>query len=166
MSFSEQFMGDASTRKDDGLELASRAGRVADQSPTKTMREEFEKWWCGLLAADELIAPPVKNSCFHAWQAATTVERKQNDDAYGYASRLFKYLAPQCEPLSTLPGILTQLDNYITGQRKRSEKLEAALSDLVGNYSEMTSQNSFENRVFNGRVARARQALREYGEDV
>ena len=36
-------------------------------------------------------------------------------EAYGYGSRLFPHLAPQCEPLPTLAGLMTQLDNYIAG---------------------------------------------------
>lgn len=46
-----------------------------------------------------------------------SVKQNEPDEAYGYASRLFKILAPQCEPLNTTLGILTQLDNYIAGLR-------------------------------------------------
>ncbi len=41
--------------------------------------------------------------------------KAEQAEAYGYASRLFKLLAPQCEPLDTTAGVLTQLDNYIAG---------------------------------------------------
>jgi hypothetical protein len=34
-----------------------------------------------------------------------------------------------------------------------------ALEDVVGNYSEMTAQNSFERRIYQGRIARARGAI-------
>jgi hypothetical protein len=37
--------------------------------------------------------------------------------AYGYLSRLFVTCAPQCEPLPTLLGVCTQIDNLIAGYR-------------------------------------------------
>ncbi len=45
------------------------------------------------------------------------------DKAYGYASRLFKHLAPQCTPLPDTLGVLTQLDNYITGLREPKREI-------------------------------------------
>jgi len=48
------------------------------------------------------------------------------DNAYGYASRLFKHLAPQCIPLPDTLGVLTQLDNYITGLREPNREFVAA----------------------------------------
>lgn len=52
-------------------------------------------------------------------------------EAYGYLSRLFLSLAPQCVALPTLTGLATQLDNYIAGQqedlasaRQRQRELE------------------------------------------
>ena len=41
------------------------------------------------------------------------------EQAYGYLSRLFVHLAPQCTPLPTLMGICTQIDNLIAGYRIR-----------------------------------------------
>ena len=38
-------------------------------------------------------------------------------DGYGYLSRLFKHLAPQCEPLPDMLGLCTQIDNLIAGYR-------------------------------------------------
>ncbi len=40
-------------------------------------------------------------------------------DGYGYLARLFKHLAPQCEPLPDLLGLCTQIDNLIAGYRIR-----------------------------------------------
>ena len=40
------------------------------------------------------------------------------EEAYGYLSRLFKFCAPQCEPLPTLIGVCTQIDNLIAGYRE------------------------------------------------
>jgi hypothetical protein len=37
------------------------------------------------------------------------------EEGKAYLSRLFKSLAPQCEPLSDLRGLVTQIDNYIAG---------------------------------------------------
>ena len=39
-------------------------------------------------------------------------------EAVEYATRLFKTVAPQCEPLPNISGLLTQLDNYIAGAKK------------------------------------------------
>ncbi len=36
-------------------------------------------------------------------------------DAHAYLSRLFKHYAPQCEPLDTLLGVCTQIDNLLVG---------------------------------------------------
>jgi DNA repair exonuclease SbcCD ATPase subunit len=38
-------------------------------------------------------------------------------EAVEYATRLFKTVAPQCEPLPNISGLLTQLDNYIAGAK-------------------------------------------------
>jgi hypothetical protein len=43
---------------------------------------------------------------------------------YGYASGLFKLVAPQCEPLGDAAGVLSQLDNYITGLRAELERVK------------------------------------------
>lgn len=50
------------------------------------------------------------------------------DEAYLYAKSLFKHVAPQCEPMDNLPGLMSQLDNYIAGRDKISqeERREAA----------------------------------------
>lgn len=50
---------------------------------------------------------------FH--QSIAAPMRESGDPAYEYACRLFKTLAPQCEPLPNTLGVLTQLDNYIAG---------------------------------------------------
>lgn len=46
---------------------------------------------------------------------ATPSEAEQ---AYGYLSRVFEVVAPQCKPLPTLMGLCTQIDNYIAGLRR------------------------------------------------
>lgn len=50
----------------------------------------------------------------HLSSRGTMVELEQ---ARGYAERLFRSWAPQCEPLPDLLGLLTQIDNYVTGLR-------------------------------------------------
>lgn len=52
--------------------------------------------------------------------------------AYHYAARLFGYLAPQCEPLDDLMGVLTQIDNATTvipTLRKNVADLEQRLAE-------------------------------------
>ena len=51
-------------------------------------------------------------------------------EAYGYLSRLFKLVAPQCEPLPTLIGLCTQIDNAFVYVREQArESLLARLRD-------------------------------------
>jgi hypothetical protein len=52
------------------------------------------------------------------------------EEAYGYLSRLFVRYAPQCEPLPTLLGVVTQIDNLLTGLRERAEAAEARIAQL------------------------------------
>jgi hypothetical protein len=47
--------------------------------------------------------------------AGATPESGEPHPAYDYAARLLRSLAPQCEPLPDMLGVLTQIDNYITG---------------------------------------------------
>ena len=64
--------------------------------------------------------PYVKQLQLEVLNARATLPPVQEsvvDEAYGYAYRLFKYLAPRCEPLDTTLGVLTQLENYIVGLR-------------------------------------------------
>lgn len=44
--------------------------------------------------------------------------RRELDDVFARALRLFHTVAPQCKPLPTVTGLLTQLDNFIAGQVK------------------------------------------------
>jgi hypothetical protein len=53
-----------------------------------------------------------------AQQATIKNLEKELAEAVGYATRLFKTVAPQCEPLPNISGLLTQLDNYIAGAKK------------------------------------------------
>ena len=39
------------------------------------------------------------------------------NEARNYATNLFRLLAPQCEPLATVPGLLTQIDNWCAGAK-------------------------------------------------
>jgi hypothetical protein len=52
---------------------------------------------------------------------------RQLDEGYGYLSRLFTSRAPQCEPLDDLPGLATQIDNYIVGLKQRIRELQDEL---------------------------------------
>ena len=45
--------------------------------------------------------------------------RQARDEAREYLTRLLKTCAPQCEPLPTLEGLCTQIDNLIAGYRIR-----------------------------------------------
>ena len=56
--------------------------------------------------------------------------QKERDEAKSYAVSLFGYLAPQCVPLDTVSGLLSQIDNAIVGIRERCDKYAAALKTL------------------------------------
>jgi len=51
-----------------------------------------------------------------AIEAALTAERKQS---HGCLSRLLHACAPQCVPLDDLPGLATQIDNYVAGLKAK-----------------------------------------------
>ncbi len=62
----------------------------------------------------------------YKYRVLIKVEALQKDliGSYDYASRLFKSLAPQCEACPDLMGVLTQIDNWCTGQRESITKDE------------------------------------------
>jgi hypothetical protein len=53
------------------------------------------------------------------WKAAYST-----NNAIGYLSRLFKQVAPECEPLSDIMGLCTQIDNYIAGLTTKLDRIE------------------------------------------
>ena len=63
--------------------------------------------------ADDLTKRAARDDSF-------TATVRQYNEADGYARRLFKHYAPQCEPMPTLPGVLSQLDNLIAGFASRN----------------------------------------------
>lgn len=61
---------------------------------------------------------------------------KEQAEAYGYLSRLFKLLAPQCEPFPSMRLLVTQIDNLICGLQKEYavkdlDRLEELFDDCV-----------------------------------
>lgn len=53
--------------------------------------------------------------CTSVRDAGCANPRPNDADAYGYLSRLLKHYAPQCEPLPSLCGLCTQIDNLMVG---------------------------------------------------
>jgi len=51
------------------------------------------------------------------------------ESAYQYLSRLLKAVAPQCEPLPSLLGLATQIDNYIAGCTPPASEPQEGLKD-------------------------------------
>ncbi len=49
------------------------------------------------------------------------------NEARNYAARLFKALAPQCEVLDTVPGLLTQIDNWCAGAKSDLTDCQAVI---------------------------------------
>lgn len=54
--------------------------------------------------------------------AGNLKQGNEADEAYGYLSGLFKLVAPQCDPLPSLMGLCTQIDNYIAGLRQHANQ--------------------------------------------
>jgi len=54
----------------------------------------------------------------------------EKDRAYKYAVTLFKELAPSCNPLTTLMGVLSQIDNWCSGQKNWATEKEELLNRL------------------------------------
>jgi hypothetical protein len=59
--------------------------------------------------------------------AAYARGRAEIEQAYGYLSRLFLRCAPQCEALSDLLGVCTQIDNYIVGLKRECDSVRVSL---------------------------------------
>jgi hypothetical protein len=102
----------------------------------------------GLKAAREAFAQ-AKREYNHGGSEDWSLERalvaylaalpKQEDDAYGYLSRLLKSCAPQCEPLPDLMGLCTQIDNLVTGLRM--PKQEPSGAELVSGLKQLIESN-------------------------
>lgn len=68
------------------------------------------------------------DECKHIWNAHCQCQWCHRDkDEVDYSDgkeclvRLLGIVIPQCEPLDTLTGMISQLDNYISGIRQRRE---------------------------------------------
>ena len=58
---------------------------------------------------------------------ATRIER---EEGYGYLCRLLVAVAPLCQPLDTILGVATQIDNYIAGLMKERNDANKELSQI------------------------------------
>jgi len=96
------------------------------------MAEDEQKTDCGALTQDLNVAVAQRGAA-----------RKELADAWGYASRLFKSLAPQCEPLDHIMGVLTQINNWSTGTCPKEElaALRAENQRLVERKQELVGEN-------------------------
>lgn len=81
---------------------------------------------------NEVLGDRVCQECFQADLNDSVMGHiKERDEAYGYLSRLFVSCAPQCEPLPTLPGLATQIDNYIAGCHQAKASAESSLQQIT-----------------------------------
>ncbi len=51
------------------------------------------------------------------------------DSGKGYLTRLLGILAPQCTPMNNLPGLVSQIDNYIAGLNDRINRIRETLEN-------------------------------------
>jgi len=61
---------------------------------------------------------------------ALAAKVRDHDEAYGYLSRLFVSVAPQCTPLGDLLGIVTQIDNAMVWLQERTTAAEVDVATL------------------------------------
>ena len=61
-------------------------------------------------------------------------------DALGYAQRLFKAVAPRCEPLVNILGVLTQIDNFIAGQIAETEQNKLDMTKYLNQAIDMQAE--------------------------
>lgn len=71
--------------------------------------------------------PEQKSSCPNC-----AALEKRLAEAHGYLSRLFKSVAPQCEPSEKLIFLCTQIDNYIAGLHLIMDKYGIAQRFISG----------------------------------
>jgi hypothetical protein len=90
---------------------------------------------------------------------------EQRDDAYGHLSRLFRYYAPHCEPLPTLPGLATQLDNLLVQIANQRQELIVALRAVIREW-EHEDVSVIAINAARAAVARAEGGMREEGATI
>ncbi len=56
--------------------------------------------------------------------------KQERAEGYGYLFRLLATVAPPCQPLDTVLGVATQIDNYISGLRQERDSLSKELLQI------------------------------------
>lgn len=88
----------------------------------------FEKW--AICEGFPMAKPTDRLGYYEPTNSAYLGYCEGGKAAYGYASRLLQTVAPKCTPLDTTEGVLTQLDNYIVGQKENLDKASNMLRRL------------------------------------
>jgi hypothetical protein len=84
----------------------------------------------------ELLLDHVDEMAFSGRTAAKAILAKldrlteETNQAKEYATRLFSTVAPQCKPMADAVGLLSQLDNYIAGQKRELDRREAVIREV------------------------------------
>jgi chromosome segregation ATPase len=102
---------------DDALALLA-SETQARQEAEEALRAIQQPHWCQR-AQDAESALTAERSARQQAERATASD-------YSYLVNLFAVCAPRCQPLPTLSGIITQLDNYIDGCHQRLTAAEQA----------------------------------------
>lgn len=108
---------------------------IAKLSPAPVGEDVRRCFECGTVFSLTTVCPtcnPPATLDLMSHSAPTPPAKDTEGEAYFYAVSLFLHLAPQCEPLPDLIGVLTQIDNATTvipDMRKQIADLEARLAE-------------------------------------
>lgn len=104
----------------------------------RCLAEEWVRDGRGLWAMRECTGL-AKHGGRHSFTAWHCYMKPPGHEVYGYLSRLFLHYAPQCEPLPTLPGLATQIDNLLVGMRRQEEYNAAVAAELADQVNELVA---------------------------
>ena len=82
------------------------------------------------------------------WEKTSLVEilkerdqlREERDGGYEYLCRLFKSWHPECIPLPTLSGIVTQIDNACCGDKRLLEDARSAMNEHMEIHAKVVNE--------------------------
>src|SRR5262245_15221793 len=104
----KQRNGRADPYDDRGVELQREAKACRDNAYAPSGRvEQARKEQEVMCQCGESPVTPCPHHPSESSARTPSADHADRDEAYGYLSRLFKQVAPQCEPLPTLVGLAT-----------------------------------------------------------
>ncbi len=106
------------TPDDDLLPLSRLEKAMSIESSPSAGLTEDDKAWLRRVATVEIGSNlQIACSLIHRLSASLAEREAEIAQAKLYLTNLFRTCAPQCEPMTDLAGLCTQIDNYIAGLR-------------------------------------------------